>query len=120
MKMTAIKPVLFSSILGLAMSTAIAATTANAAESILNDAIHDYSDDAWGNFEDTATYNRGAYHTSNLTDTLLDESYHDYVSQDVAQFNNTSAETEQADFAAFEEVKTKTSVPWVISSKRSW
>lgn len=114
MNISAIKPVLFSSILGLAMSTAIATTSVNAAESILNEAIHDYSDDAWGSVQATTVYDRAVYHTA----TLLDESYHDYVSQDVAQANDTPEAMEQAEFAAFEEVKTP--LPFELDIKRSW
>jgi hypothetical protein len=114
MNITAIKPVLFSSILGLAMSTAIATSGVNAAQSILNDAIHDYSDDARGGIQSTAVHDRGISHTASL----LDESYHDYVSQDVVQFSDTSETMQQAEFAAFEEVTA--SMPWEVDSKRSW
>ncbi|MEN8132496.1 MAG: hypothetical protein ABFS45_20410 [Pseudomonadota bacterium] len=113
MNITTIKPIVLSSILGLVMSGVVATTAVNAAESILNDAIHDYSDDAWGSFADTATYDRGGYQTS----IVLDESYHDYVSEDVALFNGTSDKMEQAEFAAFEKAVRR---PWEVSSERDW
>ena len=116
MKPMAFKPLLYPSILGLVMSgVVVTATTVNAAEDILNDAIHDYSSNTWGSFADTATYDRNIYHTR----ILLDQSYHDYVSEDVAAFDNTPKEMEQAEFAAFEEAAI-TPIPWVISSQRSW
>jgi glycine betaine/choline ABC-type transport system substrate-binding protein len=114
MNITTFKLVLLPSILGVLMIATLATTGVNAAENILNDAIHDYTGDTWGSFKDTATYDRSVYHTR----TILDESYHDYVSQDVAQFNNTSGEMEPAEFAALEKVTTP--LPWVITSERSW
>lgn len=114
MIITTFKPVLLSSILGLAMSTAVATTAVNAAENILNDAIHDYSDDSWSSFAYTATNDRGIYHTSHL----LNDATHDYVSKDVALFIDTSGKMELAEFAAFE--KAATPIPWEISSKQAW
>ena len=105
---------LLTAVMGLSLGAVIAAGNVNAAEDILNDAIHDYSDDAWGSNEYIATNDGDVF----LTNNLLNEATHDYVSEDVASFINAYGETERAEFAAFE--KATTPVPWEISSKNAW
>ena len=86
-------------ILGLAMSAAVATTTVNAAEDILNDAIHDYSDDVSRNMQSSPSHHGGKYEVK----IVLDESYHDYDVSDLAAFESPEPELEQAEFAALEE-----------------
>lgn len=116
MKRVTSRVTFLSTIIGFSLSAIVAAGNVNASDEkcILDEAIHDYSDDAWGSNEYIATNDGDVYLTSNL----LNEATHDYVSEDVASFVNTSDDTEQAEFAAFE--KATKPVPWEIISEMAW
>ena len=88
---------LLTAIMGISLTAAIAAGNANAEESILHDAIHDYSDDVSRSLQSSSS--RGGYELQ----TVLDESYHDYDISDVAAFHSPEPVLERAEFAAFEE-----------------
>ena len=98
-KMTS-RVTLLTAIMGISLSAAIAAGNANAEESILHDAIHDYSDDTSRSLQSSSS--RGGWGGYELR-TVLDESYHDYDISDVAAFSSPEPELERAEFAAFEE-----------------
>lgn len=114
-RMTSRVPLL-TAIIVLSLSAALVASKVNAAGDILNDAIHDYAEDAWGSDEYVATKEGTVYHTRNL----LNEATHDYVSEDVALFidSNPSGETQRSEFAAFE--SSTTPIPWEIRSENAW
>ncbi len=103
------KLTLSRSILGLAISAALAFTAVNAAEKevIIHESIHDYADDASGSYKDRSS--RNANYDVKI---VLDEAYHDYESSAVAAFESSKGNYEQAEFAAFEE--SSFDVPWVI------
>ena len=91
---------LLTAIMGLSLGAVVAAGNAKAAENILNDAIHDYSNDVSKSLQSSSS--RGGWGGYELK-TVLDESYHDYDVSDVAAFESPEPTLEQAEFAAFEE-----------------
>ena len=87
-------------ILGLAMSAAVATTTVNAAENIVNDAIHDYSDDVSRYMQSSPSQRGWGRYDVKI---VLDEAYHDYNASDVAAIESPEPALEQTEIAAFEE-----------------
>ena len=121
MNIDTLRSAVVPSILGLAVSAVVASAgvSAEEKETLLDEAIHDYVDDARdSNRETPPVYGRGnTYHNT----TLLDQAYHDYNSEEVAAFNKVAEPRPQqeAEFAAFE-VSTSTKAPWEISSEVDW
>ena len=89
-----------TAVMGLSLGAVIAAGNVNAAEDILNDAIHDYSDDASRDMQSSASHRGWGRYDVKI---VLDESYHDYDISDVAAFDSPEPALAQAEFAAFEE-----------------
>ena len=88
-----------TTVMGLSLGAAIAAGNVNAAEDILNDAIHDYSDDVSRGYQSSSSP-QGWY--SYEIKIVLDEAYHDYDVSDVAAFESPEPAAVQAEFAALE------------------
>ena len=89
-----------TAVMGLSLGAVIAAGNVNAAENILNDAIHDYSDDASRHMQASPSPQGWGRYEIKI---VLDESYHDYDVSDVADFESSEPAPEQAEFAALEE-----------------
>ena len=106
------KPIITRTILGLAISASVAFTAVSAAENetILHQAIHDYSDEANVRFKENASPSSGVGYDIKI---VLDEAYHDYDSRAVARFNTPQESYERAEFAAFE--AESFNVPWVLN-----
>ena len=99
MKKVTSRVTLLTAIMGLSLGVAIAAGNVNAAENILDDAIHDYSDDVSRNMQASPSpQGWGSYEIK----IVLDEAYHDYDVSDLATFESPEPAPEQAEFAAFE------------------
>ena len=96
------KTIFTRAILSLAISASLAFTAVSAAEKniIIDQSVHDYSDDASRSLQNSSS--RGSWGGYELK-TVLDESYHDYDVSDVAAFNSPEPALERAEFAAFEE-----------------
>ena len=107
------KKLLLKSLLIGAGSLLITIGPAVAQESILHQAIHDYSDDTSSSFgESGSDYLTGRY----VTETILDEAYHDYdgIETDASSALAMKA-TEDAEFAAVEQSTTFDDiVPWEL------
>ena len=95
------KTIFTRAILSLAISASLAYTAVSAAEKniIIDQSVHDYSDDASRSLQSSSS--RGGWGGYELK-TVLDESYHDYDVSDVASFNSPEPTLERAEFAAFE------------------
>jgi len=113
------KKTISRALLSLTISSSLALTAANAAGTgfILDESIHDYSDDASRSLQASPSrQSRSGYEVK----ILLDEAYHDYYDPDVAAFESNNSDTERAEFAAFEEdssdmlsESSSSAIPWV-------
>ena len=110
MKSVTSRAMFLATIMGFSLSAIVAAGNVNAKEekTILDQAIHDYSDDAYAGDAIPTNVARG---NSDSVRTVLDEALHDYVSDDIAAFNESDASMESAEFAAFEGTF---ELPWAI------
>jgi len=105
------KLVSITACLSFTLAALITSTNASAAEKeiILHDAIHDYTDEAYGSYRDTLPVARKNAYKVRF---VLDEAQHDYASEDIAAFNEEEYGAEQAEFAAFEELG---NIPWELT-----
>ncbi len=108
---THVKPTLIT--LGLAIGCVGAFSSVSAEESILHDAIDDYSGETRGSFADQSPSMRlGGYRT----ETILEVAYHDYSGAEAMAYNADLVTLEEAEFAASEvggaTLTSPTIIPW--------
>ena len=106
------KTIFTRAILSLAITASLALTAVNAAQTdnILDESIHDYSDDAKNSFNTSSSRRSwGGYDVK----IVLDEAYHDYERYDVAAFETLGGNMERAEFAALEQHSSN--LPWELS-----
>ena len=113
------KKTISKTLLGLVISSSIAFTAAHAAGTgfILDESVHDYSNDTSRSLQASSSRQGWGGYDQKI---VLDEAYHDYNDAEVAAFESKDAVTERAEFAAFEESSSGTSpkrhssaIPWV-------
>ena len=104
------KQTISRALLSLAISASLAFTAASAAQKgiIIDESVHDYSDDASRSFQTSPSRQSGGGYDVKI---VLDEAYHDYYDSDVSAFESKDSVLEQAEFAAFEEYSSY--LPWV-------
>ena len=106
-------------LLSLALGASLAFTAASAAEKgiIIDESIHDYSDDASRSLPASSSQRGWSGYDVKI---VLDKAYHDYSDVDMVAFESTDSDLEKAEFAAFEKYSSSmpsednsSDIPWV-------